>query len=234
MTLNQVVRRIKQLALAHKQIRDFREGLVTDWFADQTAKYPAVLLQDNGGSISTDGHATTLNYRVFFADLVHVSEDAKDNRLDVQSDMLSIAMDLVAQMNSGIFDEWYFSKENPLSFFDEGENDLYAGCYVDFSIRIVFAQDTCQIPTELIPGSPTDTDMKVYDVTYNAPADVSTLTIPEIKGKKILMIIRESSVIFPVSNLPGSTEYTFDGTDIGLGVQVNGTGERFLILYRNN
>jgi len=48
-----------------------------------------------------------------------------------------------------------------------------------------------------------------------------------------LYVTRENGVLYPVSNLPGSTEYTFNGTDIGLGTPINVTGERFLILYRN-
>jgi len=119
MTLNQVIRRIKGIVLAHKQIRDFRQGLVSDWFADKTALYPGICLQDNGGSISLGGHATTLNYRMFFADLVNVSADAKTNLVDVQSDMLSVAMDILAQMNFPLFDDWKISTDASLQLFDE-------------------------------------------------------------------------------------------------------------------
>lgn len=234
MTLNQVIRRIKSLSLAHKQVRAFKRGLITDFFADKTSKYPAALLQDNGGNISTAGHAATISFRLFLADLVHVNADANDNELDVQSDMLSIAMDLVAEFNSGIFDDWALSTDNVVNLLYEGDNDLHAGCYFDFSIRIMFAQNTCQIPTEIIDGSPTDTDMKIlYDEPYVSDgSEGSTLTIPALKGKRIMMITRESGIIYKVSNNPDSTEYTWNDTDIGLGIPVI-ANQRFLILYRN-
>ena len=234
MTLNRVINRVKALSLAHKQIRAFERGLVTDFFADKTSKYPAALLQDNGGTISTAGHATTISFRLFLVDLVHVNSDTNDNELDVQSDMLSVAMDLVAEFNSGIFDDWALSTDNVIQLIYEGDNDLHAGCYFDFSIRIMFAQNTCQIPTEIIDGSPTDTDMKtLYDVEYIATgAEGQTLTIPIIKGKKIMLVTRESGIIYKVSNNPDSAEYTWNNTDIGLGIPVI-ENQRFLILYRN-
>ena len=60
----------------------------------------------------------------------------------------------------------------------------------------------------------------------------STLTITEIQGKQILAILRESGPIFEVGSSPGSSEFTWDDNDIGLGAAVGGAGERFLILYR--
>lgn len=233
MTLNQVIRRIKTLALAHKQVRAFRRGLITDFFADQTSRYPAVLLQDQGGSISTSGHATTLSFRLYLVDLVHVSEDTSENDLDVQSDMVSIAMDLVAEMNAGHFADWALSTDNSLQLIYEGGDDLYGGCYVDFSLRTIFTQNTCQVPTDIIDGSPTDIDMKVYDEVYIATGEEgTTLTIPIIQGKKILLIVRENSTIYKVSSSPGSTEYIWDDTVITLGTPAI-ANQRFLILYRN-
>jgi hypothetical protein len=234
MTLNQIVKRIKSLALAHKQVRDFRRGLVTDFFADQTAKYPAVLVQDQGGAISFAAKATSLSVRLYFADLVHVSEDTGDNELDVQSDMVSIAEDILAEMNMGVFDDWAISQDNPLTLFYEGENDLQAGCYVDLTIRTRYTQNVCQIPTDALPSAITEPDMKVYDLTYNASAaEGSTLVIPALAGKKILVITRENNIIYRASNLPGTTEYAFDGTSVGLGTPIGQNGERFLILWRN-
>jgi len=233
MTLNQVIRRIKGISLAHKQVRGFRQGLVSDWFADKTALYPGVCLQDSGGSISLGSHATTLNYRMFFADLVNVSADAKTNLDDVQSDMLSVAMDILAQMNFPSFDDWKISTDASLQLFDESENDLYAGCYIDISIRIMFSQNVCQVPSNGFSDNPTDTDMLMYDISYNAAAGLTSLTIDALKGKKIMLVVRENNVLYKASNQPGTTEYTWDGITIGLGTPVGPNGERFLILYRN-
>jgi hypothetical protein len=147
MTLNQVVARISSLALGHKQIRSFKKGLVTDFFADKGTQYPAACLQDVNGSISLSGHASSLSYRMFLADLIHVSEDTKSNELDVQSDMVSVAMDLLAQMNHGDYDDWKISAENSLALFTEHENDLQAGCIIDFTVSFMYTQNVCQVPT---------------------------------------------------------------------------------------
>lgn len=61
--------------------------------------------------------------------------------------------------------------------------------------------------------------------------EVATLTIPELSGRIVLLIARESGIIFEVDSAPTSSEFTFDGTDIVLGVDVSGMNERFLILY---
>lgn len=234
MTLNQVINRIKQLALGHKQVRTFRKGLVSDLFADKTAKYPAVCLQDSSGTISLAGHATTLNYKLFIVDLVHVSEDTKDNEQDVESDMVSIAMDLLAQMNNNLYDDWKISAENSLALIFENDGDMHAGCVIDFSVRIMYTQNICQIPTEVTDYIPTDNEMKyVYDETYVATgAEGSMLSIPAIVGKKVLFITRGNAVIYKTSSSPVSSEYTWNNTVIGLGADTN-PNEKFLILYRN-
>lgn len=66
-------------------------------------------------------------------------------------------------------------------------------------------------------------------VSDNTEGD--TLTIPELSGRIVLLIARESGIIFEVNSAPTSSEFTFDGTDIVLGVDVSGVDERFLILY---
>jgi hypothetical protein len=234
MTVNQVIKRIRELTLGHKQIRTFKKGLVTDFFADQTTKYPAACLQDLGGSISLSGHSTTLNYRLFLVDLVHVSQDTNENEDDVLSDMVSVAMDLLAQFNFGAYDDWKVSTDNNLEFIVEGDNDLYAGIVMDFSVRIMYEQNVCQVPTEIIDYTPTDDSMKyIYDVKYTATgAEGNTLDINVIKGKKILLVTRGNAIIYKASSSPASNEFTWNDVVIGLGA-VTTVNEPFLILYRN-
>jgi hypothetical protein len=234
MTLNNVINRIKSLALGHKQIRNFYQGLVGDFLTDKTTRYASVFLQDNGGSVSLSGHATTLSYRMFLLDLVHVSEDSKQNEQDVQSDMVSIAQDLLAQMNNPQFNDWKISTDNNLQLVVENDNDLVAGCIIDFSVRIMYEQNICQVPTDIINYVSIENDMKfLYDTEYVATGtEGTTLSIPEIVGKKVVFITRGSSIIYKVSSAPISSEYTWNDIIVGLGAATN-TGERFLILYRN-
>jgi hypothetical protein len=234
MTLNQVIARIKKLSLGHKLVRSFRKGMLQDLFADKTALYPVVCLQDNGGNISLGGHQATLNYRLFVLDLVHVSADTKTNEDDVLSDTLSILMDLIAQMNNGNYDDWKLSSDNSVQFLVENENDMQAGVVLDLTISFIYSQNVCQVPTDIEDYTTTDPDMKfLYDEQYVATGNEGrTLTIPMVAGKKILYITRGGAIIYKVSNDPASSEYTWNYTDIGLGADTI-TGERFLILYRN-
>lgn len=234
MTLNQVIKRVQDLATAHKQIRSFGKGLIQDFLVDKTTRYPAVFLQDIAGNISLGNHATALSYRLFIVDLVHVSADAKTNEQDVQSDMVSIAMDLLAQMNNPQYNDWAISSDNNLQLLVENDGDMHAGVVIDFSVRIMFEQNICVIPTDITGYPSTENDMKfIYDTKYVAAgSEGTTLSIPEIVGKKILLITRESAQLYKVSSNPISSEFTWNDTVIGLGAAAT-IGERFLILYRN-
>jgi hypothetical protein len=159
MTLNQALKRIKTLALAHKQVRSFRKGLLQDLFADKTALYPAVCLQDNNGSISLGGHQATLNFRLFVFDLVHVSEDTKTNEDDVLSDTLSILMDLLAQMNHGNYDDWKISSDNNFDFLVENDGDMQAGVAIDIAVSFINSQNVCEVPTEIEEYTTADNDI---------------------------------------------------------------------------
>jgi hypothetical protein len=186
MTLNSVIKRIRELCLAHRQIRSFGVGRVTDFLTDKTTKYPAVFVQDNGGVISTEGHAAMLNYRIFFVDLVNASEDTKENELDVQSDMVTVAMDIIAQMNFSIFSDWRLSSENNLQLLSEENDDLYAGCYVDCSLRFMFTQNVCEAPSTMVlqagplGSQPSwvalELDSGLYTPTLNYVTNIATAT----------------------------------------------------------
>lgn len=184
MTLNQVVARVKSLCLAHLQVRNFDQGLVQDFLTDKTTKYPSVFLQDNGGAVSTDGHAAVLNYRMFFVDLVNVIADEKENELDVQSDMLSVALDIIAQMNHSNFSDWRLSSESNLQLLVEENDDMYAGCYIDISLRIQFTQNVCQVPSNIniVSGSTGQSGLVVIQETItryiiNPAAALDTLSL---------------------------------------------------------
>jgi hypothetical protein len=59
----------------------------------------------------------------------------------------------------------------------------------------------------------------------------TTITIPALAGRQILLIMRESGPIYEVGSSPDSSSFTWDDADIVLGAATN-PGERFLILHR--
>ena len=234
MTLNQVIARIKRIILAHKQIRNFYFGVPSDFLTDHTTRFPSAMLLDTTGSIDLSAKTDNYSFRLFLLDLANVSEDAKANELDVQSDMRSVAKDLLAEFNDQSFSDWKVGATNTVTLLREELDDLTAGVSVDISISTIWIPDTCAVPTDPV-DIPNIDDMKyVYDEKYTATgSEGSTLTIPAIKGKKIMLLTRESAVLYKVNINPDPVEYTWDGTDIVLGTPISMAGERFLILYRN-
>lgn len=234
MSYNQILQRIIAIATAHRQIRNCYKGLVTDFLTDRKTLYPSAFLQDNGnGNISVGGKDTAFPFRIFILDLVNLSEDTKVNEQDVMSDCMLIAIDLIAQISSFNYTDWRISAENPTQFVVEDENDFIAGVMVDFTIKVIFNKDKCQIPSSGMPVYIDQQTKYVNDMNYIATgAEGKILNIPAIVGKKILLITRESLVQYEVSNNPASTEFIWDGNKITLGLETN-QGERYLILYRN-
>ena len=166
-------------------------------------------------------------------DLVHLDENTKDNEQDVMSDCMLIAIDLIAQISSFIYLDWRVSMENPTTFVVEDEGDFIAGVMVDFTIKVIFNRDKCQIPSSGMPIYIDQQSKFIDDMTYVATGDEGLiLNIPTIIGSKILLVTRESLVQYDVSNNPNTTEFIWNGTTITLGLATN-AGERFLILYRN-
>lgn len=241
MTLNQVIGRVKILSGAHKQIRNFYYGNVVDFLTDKKTLYPSFFLQDLPGNIDPIGKQVTMNFRMFLLDLVHVSDDAKQNEQDVQSDMLSVAMDLIAQIDYSGYSDWKIASTVPSQFVTEDMDDMVAGVTADISIVTPWNKNVCAVPANSFSFPLIDTDMKpVYDLVYTATGNEgSTLTIPAIYGKKILMLVRETFTQYEVAAFDAnqSTEFLWENssnplTDIQLGTAVN-PSERFLILYRN-
>jgi len=237
-TYNQIIKRIKDVTQSHRQIRNCYKGLVTDFLANKTTLYPSAFLSDNGsGSISITDKSTSYSFRLYILDLVHLAGDTKLNEQDVFSDCMLIAIDLIAQLSSFIYIDWRFSSDNPTQFVVENENDFIAGVTVDFTIKVIFNRDKCAIPFTNTPIY-IDQDTKyVNDMIYiSNGGEGNVLNIPEIVGKKLLLLTRESMVQYEVSNNPNTTEFIFDGNTITLGLEVNTEavpGERFLLLYRN-
>lgn len=236
MTLNQKVARIKAICLAHLQIRNFYFGLPSDFLKDKTTRYAGAFLQDTPGSLDVVRKEELVGFKLFLLDLVNVSANAKENELDVQSDMLEVAKDLIAEMDHSSYNDWAVSASNPVTILREEFDDLVAGVVIDVSIRTPYTKDTCAVPTDELPAIINTDDMKlVYDLAYVSDmTEDSTLAIPEIVGKKVILVIRENAPLHKVSSAPASSEYTWNNTVIGLGTPVNPEmPERFVILYRN-
>ncbi len=234
MTYNQVIQRLRVLALSHRQINNFFNGDVID-FLDSEQKYAACIVSNRPFSIDAANKVFTLGFRIYFCDLVDISTNARRNEPEVISDMLSIAADFKAMISAAQFDDWVINDLNAGEILTEKFEDYVAGVYIDVDIAIDYLSDTCQVPSDDVIFPNTD-DMKyVYDLKYVATGDEgTTLSIPEIVGKKILLVTREYSPLYKASAVDNiqSTEYYWNDATIELGLPTQ-PDERFLILYRN-
>ena len=236
MTLNQKVARIRAICLAHLQIRNFYFGTVTDFLTDKTTLYASAFLQDTPGVLDVAKKEEVVGFKLFLLDLVNVAANAKENELEVQSDMLEVVKDIIAEMDHSSYTDWAISTSNAVTVLREEFDDLVAGVVVEVSVRSPYTKDTCAVPTDELPAVINTDDMKlVYDLAYVSDGtEGNTLNIPEIVGKKVLLITRENAPLHKAVSNPASSEYTWDNTSVVLGTDVNPESpERFLILYRN-
>jgi len=116
LTLNQVVSRIRTLALAHDQVNSFYFGDEPEFLANGDISYPAAFLVQQPGSINRTEHLQTFSFRLFLLDRVGVSEDTEGNETEALSDMHSVAADLVAMMmNSEYEADWMVVENTPIT-----------------------------------------------------------------------------------------------------------------------
>jgi hypothetical protein len=166
---------------------------------DKTATYPAVLLQDSSGSISLANKSTTLTYRMFIVDLAHVSADAKANEQDVHSDMVSVAMDILAQLNRPEYQDWKISQSNSLKLVVEEGGDMFAGCSIDFSVSILFNQNVCAVPTNL-PSYGSDSENGHGNQDSDAGVTYSAIAGQTLSGNRVVYIENDKAFYYDPSN----------------------------------
>lgn len=146
MTLNQIVQRIKTIALRQGQVKTFFYGSVTDFAITHDTAFATCFLQDNGGSIDPDGKTLTFVFKLFLLDLVHVIDETNLNELDVQSDMVSVAQDIISEIAHNSYHDWKPSATNNITLVTEELDDLLAGAVIDIAITTPYVKDVCAIP----------------------------------------------------------------------------------------
>jgi hypothetical protein len=233
-TLNAAVARLKKIIRAHRQVRSVYQGEQSDWINDKRTLYPSALLEySGGGTLSLQGHQVTLGFSLILADRQDRVSRTDENLLDVQSDMIEVAKDLVAQFNDPRLDDWIISADNNVQLFSQSEGDYLAGAIITFSVSLIWGQNLCAVPTDLVSSIPIEAEgMKAYDTTYVvAGNEGSTIVVPTVDLAKVLFVTRENAIMYEVNTDPDEAEYVVSGTTITFGTPLT-AGERILILYR--
>lgn len=174
MTLNQIIERVKGIALNHKQIRAFHYGSANDFFdTDQGKNFAVCILQDSGAS--TSNNILSVSFVIFLLDLVHISEDTRNNEQDVQSDMLQIANDLFAEFDYSIYDDWRVTQDNSIQLVREEQPDYVAGVALSISIETPNIKDVCAVPNinSITPTPPAEDFVRIVDQFGTTVAEVT-------------------------------------------------------------
>ena len=140
-TLNQIIKQIELLATAHKQIKTVNNGPFDLFLENADNVYPACHFDVS--SVSLSGKNLSVGVSFFFMDRVL---HEKTNELDVFSDQLSIAQDIISQLQ---YDDFPFQigTNVPMEMFTDSTPDLLGGVKVDVTFDIPYLSDRCAVPS---------------------------------------------------------------------------------------
>lgn len=218
MTLNQIISRLRTLALSHHQINSFYFGDAHEFLENGEIVYPACFVEQQPGSISRIEKLQTFNFRVFLLDRVGVSAETEVNETDVLSDMSSVAADLLAMLMFHEYEEDMMVVETaPVTSVTESLSDLVAGVYMDIGIEVDFLADRCQVPATDVTFE-TDFDMaRTKLLTYTATgSEGDSFTVSGLSGKIVLSVYRAGDYKRVITTVPTDTDKVrIVGTDLG-------------------
>lgn len=144
MTLNQLIKSLIEIAESHKQVRTARHLQPEDFinYDYKDVDYTAVWFTLNNATVT--GKELFTSFVVTVADMHH-PEDM--NEVEIQSDCLQIALDLIAQL-SWDKHEWTLVKQTTFEFFREDREDILAGVTFQIELKLPYLYDNCQVPTD--------------------------------------------------------------------------------------
>jgi hypothetical protein len=217
MTLNQIITRVRTLALSHHQVNDFYFGDVQEFLANGEINYPAVFLEQQPGSISRTEKQQRFNFRLYALNRVGVSTDTEGNETEVLSDMNSVVSDIYAMLLSSTYqDDWMISDNVTVGYYTESLEDMVAGASIDIGVLIDFLADRCQVPSSDVSFE-TDIDMaRTRLISYeSAGLSGDSFTVSSIAGKIVLAAYRAGNYKRPILTTPtDASKIKVTGTDV--------------------
>lgn len=151
LTLKQVVSRIGQLAISHKQINHFYIGNFDEFLDGPDVVYPACFAElDRAGVISLTDRICKYSFTFHLFDLMDIANNSLANEWEVKSDMLSVAMDFLAMLNYfGFQHSWIIGEDYALTIRDYQLQDFTAGVSIQVEIGVRFDADKCQAVVDI-------------------------------------------------------------------------------------
>ena len=216
-TLKQIVHRINQLATSHQQINQVGFGSVEDLQNLVTTGliFPMcfIELKDNI-DISRDDKLQRFNFSLYFFDQHNVIEGARSNVIEVKSDLVSIATDLLAMLQRDVdYDvnqDWAVSQSSSLSAKEYQLTDLCIGVELPVQVGLRYAADRCQVP--MTEPDEILVDMKIIsNFKYSVTAETETLTLPLLKKEILLFSLGNSQLEVISTGTPNANQVAYNG-----------------------
>ena len=144
MTLNQIIKKLIEIASGHKMVRTAKHVKAEDFivFDYKDVEYPAVWYTLNTSSIT--GKEKTYQILVTIADIHHVENM---DELEMQSDCEQIGHDLLAQVGWDL-QEWVMERSFNFEYFRQGQEDILAGVTFEMSLKLPIIYNACQVPSD--------------------------------------------------------------------------------------
>lgn len=226
MTLNQVIARVRTLALSHNQINDFYFGDVPEFDANGEVEYPACFLEITPGTVDRIEKVQWFRFRLYLVDLVPEVTETEANETEVLSDMHSVCADMLAMlMYSQYQDDWRIADISQVTPVTESLGDLVAGVFADIEIGVDFLADRCQVPADDITKE-TDFDMaRTKIISYTATgSEGNSWTVTTIAGKIVIAAYRAGFYKRIKITVPDTEEIQLQGTvlDNNRGIATTG------------
>ena len=226
LTLKQIITRLESLAKSHLQINSVFVGDLNDLLSNKDVVYPACVIEvAENNLIDIPNKVQRHGFRVHFFDLLNVASQSQSNELDVQSDLTSIAGDFIAMINYNEYlQDWQTPDTYNLQLGTFRLSDVCVGVFFDLPIGAFYLADRCQVPATGITFEADkevpiiinsifviteNVNTKINNTTYIALAEATSLLLPQLTNKDIMMVFLGDKLLTPTENSPTPNEYRY-------------------------
>jgi len=212
LTLKQIASRLESLAKSHRQINTVFVGDIED-FLTTTADiiYPACVISIMPeSSIDIANFKHQYNIKMQFYDLLQLADNSIANQLELQSDLSSLAGDLVAMINyEEYLQDWQVPESYTLRIADFQLSDVCVGVYFDLPVAAFYATDRCQVPAEGIPFENDNSVKTIVNTRFIVTSESENLLLTSMVNKDILMLFLGDKLLTPTNGVPTVNEYKY-------------------------
>jgi len=211
MTLNQILSRLRAIALSHKQINSVRFGEPHEFPVNEyDVTYPALFISSEVGNIDRVNKQQQYVFRFHFYDLVHVATDTEANEEEVLSDMSQVADDFLAMLANPVYQfDWMLADTALKALPTEQTDDMVAGAQLEIGLLIDYIEDSCIVPADDVDFPQITLDMgRTRLITYTATgSEGNSWVIAAISGKNVITAFRAEWNKRVTTSAPPDTGY---------------------------